>query len=72
MTKTAPPSVDAGALLTYTVTVENLGPDTAQSAVLSDTLAAALLDGAFSTDGGVTFAPWVSPMRSAICRQAAL
>ena len=61
VTKTAPPSVDAGALLTYTVTVENLGPDTAQSAVLSDTLAAALLDGAFSTDGGVTFAPWVSP-----------
>ena len=29
VTKTAPPSVDAGALLTYTVTVENLGPDTA-------------------------------------------
>lgn len=54
----APSPVMTGELLTYTVTVRNLGPSDAQSAVITDALPAQLLNAEYSTDGGTTWLPW--------------
>lgn len=59
LTKTGTPSpVLHGQLLTYTVTIRNLGPDPAVDARLDDTLPSALLGTEYSLDGGGSWAPW--------------
>ncbi len=60
--KTAYPApVTAGGLLTYTITVFNAGPSTAQGVVLSDVLTAEVTNPEFAVQGGTDFAPWSSP-----------
>lgn len=59
VTKSASPEVAAtGQLLTYTVTVENLGPNDAQNTVITDTLPDSLSGGEYSTDGGAAWQAW--------------
>lgn len=59
VTKTAGSgSVKQGAQLTYTITVSNAGPSSAENVTLTDSIPAALTGVEFSTDGGVTFNPW--------------
>jgi uncharacterized repeat protein (TIGR01451 family) len=61
--KTANPAPGVpGGMLTYTIVVENAGPSAAENVVLTDTIPANLLNVEFSTDGGVTFSPWISPL----------
>ena len=43
LTKTGPGTVGAGALVTYTLTLTNLGPDAADGTVITDTVPAALI-----------------------------
>lgn len=60
--KTALPApVEAGGLLTYTVTVSNAGPSAALDVELADLLPAAILNPEFAVQGGTVFTPWVSP-----------
>ncbi|MFD0590920.1 DUF6923 family protein [Paenibacillus sp. GCM10027627] len=57
--KTASPSpATAGEPLTYTIVVANAGPDVADDVTLIDAVPSELTNPEFSTDGGVTFAPW--------------
>ena len=50
-----------GQRIVYTVAVTNAGPSDAQGVLVVDALPASLLNPEFSTDGGVTYAPWSSP-----------
>lgn len=60
--KTASPSpVNPGNTLTYTITVSNAGPSAAENVELADSVPSALANVEFSTDGGATWNPWVSP-----------
>ena len=60
--KTASPSpVIAGNLLTYTNVVSNAGPSAAEAVSLADTIPGVLTGVQFSTNGGTTYTPWVSP-----------
>ena len=62
VTKTAEPSpVEPGQTLTYTITVSNAGPDTAQAVSVTDSMAPELSQQEYSTDGGNTWTPWVNP-----------
>lgn len=62
VTKTAQPAVAVpGQLLTYTVTVTNRGPDTADGVLLYDEVSQELSDAEFSVDGGVTWSSWSNP-----------
>ena len=47
-----------GNLVTYTLVVNNIGPDTAENAILSDEISPIILDPEFSLDGGDSFSPW--------------
>ena len=59
LTKTGTPSpVFHGQVLTYTVTIRNLGPDPAVDVRLDDTLPAVLLGPEYSLDGGGSWNPW--------------
>lgn len=59
VTKTASPtSVRPGEPLTYTITVANAGPSSAENVMLTDSIPANLTGAEFSVDGGVTFNPW--------------
>jgi uncharacterized repeat protein (TIGR01451 family) len=51
-------TVDPGDTLTYTIVVENLGPETAENVVLTDNIPASILNPEYSIDGGSTFLPW--------------
>lgn len=60
--KTASPTpVLPGGILTYTITVSNLGPDAAENVVLSDAVPAAILNPQYSVNGGV-FLPWAGSL----------
>ena len=60
--KTAAPSpVDPGSTLTYTVTISNAGPSTAENVQLADNVSSTLRNPEISTDGGATWAPWAGP-----------
>lgn len=62
VTKSASPTpAVTGQLLTYTVTVRNAGPDTAQSVIATDPLPPELTGTEYSADGGVSWNPWSSP-----------
>lgn len=62
VTKTARPAdAAAGELLTYTVTVTNNGPDSAQNVILYDEAPPELSNVQFSVDGGATWNAWVNP-----------
>lgn len=54
----APNPVQSGGTLTYTLTVSNAGPDSAQNVLLTDTIPVGLLNPEFSLNGGVTWQPW--------------
>ena len=54
----APKSVPAGDLLTYTITVHNLGPSDAQDVLLTDNIPPELTDAEYSTNGGTTWLSW--------------
>lgn len=60
--KTASPSpATAGGLLTYTLVVSNAGPSDAEDVTVIDAVPSDIADAEFSTDGGVTFNPWINP-----------
>ncbi|WP_053956606.1 DUF7507 domain-containing protein [Inediibacterium massiliense] len=60
--KTASPApVVAGEQIEYTINISNAGPSDAQNVSLADIVPAEILNPEFSTDGGITFSPWVSP-----------
>lgn len=60
--KTADPSpVDPGEVLTYTVTVSNAGPSTAENVELADNVSSTLVGAEISVDGGTTWQPWAGP-----------
>ncbi len=50
-----------GETLTYTITVKNNGPDTAQNVFLYDEIPQELTNVCFSSDGGSTWSAWVNP-----------
>jgi len=57
-----PDPVTAGQTLTYTIAVDNLGPNTAQNVVVADVInPAELTDPEYSVDGGANWDPWVNP-----------
>ncbi len=59
ITKTVVPDpAICGLPLTYTLTVSNLGPSTAEDVAIRDITPAGLLDPEFSVDGGITWQPW--------------
>lgn len=55
VTKTAAPTADAGANLTYTITVQNLGANAAASTQLSDTIPAGTTFVSFNQNSGPAF-----------------
>lgn len=74
-TPIAPPSADltvtqtadhatmqSGDLLTYTLTVTNNGPDTAQAVTLSDAVSQDLTGAQYSADDGTTWLPWTGTL----------
>lgn len=62
VSKTAQPAVAvAGELLTYTVTVTNNGPDSAQNVIVYDEIPPELENVQFSIDGGATWNVWTNP-----------
>ena len=61
--KTASPNqAEPGSTLTYTVTVANVGPSPALNVMLTDNIPADLSEVEYSTNGGITFQPWSSPL----------
>ena len=61
--KTGTPNVVAsGDDLTYTITIDNLGSMDAENVQLKDLAPSSLSDVQFSTDGGNTWNPWMSPL----------
>ncbi|MBC8570189.1 DUF11 domain-containing protein [Zongyangia hominis] len=56
-----PVPVEAGGILTYTITVYNAGPNAAQNVELADLIPAEILNPEFAVQGGTVFAPWISP-----------
>ncbi|MCL2531094.1 MAG: DUF11 domain-containing protein [Oscillospiraceae bacterium] len=59
VTKSGSPNpVEAGEVLTHTVTVGNLGPSNAQNVVISDNPPSVMTNVMFSIDGGVTWSNW--------------
>lgn len=61
--KTASPtSVNPGGVLTYSLTVLNSGPSTAVNVRLTDMIPPQLTGTEFSTNGGVSFMPWLGSL----------
>lgn len=59
MTKTASaPTIQAGNVLTYTLTAQNNGPNAAQNVTITDSIPSSLLSPEYSIDGGTTWRPW--------------
>lgn len=57
--KTASPSpVTPGSLLTYTLTISNAGPSTADNVLLTDAVPAALANVEYSINNGASYQPW--------------
>ncbi len=55
------PMVEAGARLSYTLTITNTGPSAAQNVVVSDPLPVQILNPEFTAAGSAGYRPWVSP-----------
>lgn len=55
-----PDPLIGGQLVTYTIFVENLGPDSAQNVYIHDTIPSEIINPEFSSDNGVTWNPWIS------------
>lgn len=53
-----PASAVPGAVLTFTITVTNLGPSTAENVLLTDMLSPLVQNPEFSLNNGATFSPW--------------
>lgn len=63
VTKSAAPNpVRPGNMLDYFITVENLGPDSAENTILTDTVPSGILSPLYSIDGGTTFFPWTGSL----------
>lgn len=58
VTKTGSTTIQQGQRLTYTLTVTNAGPSSAENVVLTDTPPAVLTEPEYSINGGGTFLPW--------------
>jgi len=58
LTKTGPATASVGSAVTYTLTVENLGPTDAPVVTLSDALPASFSNQQFSTNGGSSWTSW--------------
>ena len=56
-----PNPVIAGQTLTYPIVVLNNGLSDAQNVVLIDTIPGEILNPQYSSDGGITWSPWISP-----------
>jgi uncharacterized repeat protein (TIGR01451 family) len=56
------PIATPGELFSYTIVVTNLGPNAAESVLLTDIIPASILNPQFSIDGGVTFQPWTGSL----------
>ena len=56
--KTGPSSVNAGEQVTYTIAVQNAGPNDSLNVVLSDVVPSELIEVEYSTDGMI-WQPWV-------------
>ena len=61
ITKTGPNTVTAGEVITYTITVNNIGPDTAENVTITDEVPVEIINPVFSTDNFVNSDPWISP-----------
>ncbi len=58
LTKTGPATASVGSTVTYTLTVENLGPTDAPVVTISDALPASFSNQQFSTNGGSSWTSW--------------
>ncbi len=58
LTKTGPATASVGSAVTYTLTVENLGPTDAPVVTISDALPASFSNRQFSTNGGSSWTSW--------------
>jgi uncharacterized repeat protein (TIGR01451 family) len=56
----SPDPVTAGEVLTYTITINNLGPSDAQNVLLSDLVPAIITSPEYSINGGVSWLPWTT------------
>ncbi len=54
--------VSPGDTLTYTITITNHGPSTAEDVYLSDNVPSEIQNPKYSTDGGSTWSNWTSPL----------
>lgn len=65
VSKTARPNPAVpGETVTYTITIANSGPSSAQRVVLNDPISSSLSGVEFSADGGLTWNPWSSPYQA--------
>ena len=62
VTKTGSTTIQQGQRLTYTLTVTNAGPSSAENVVLTDTPPAVLTEPEYSINGGGTFLPWTGSL----------
>ncbi|MDU1322785.1 MAG: SdrD B-like domain-containing protein [Clostridium botulinum] len=58
----SPNPVMSGETLTYTIDVSNFGPSLAENVTLSDVIPPEIIGAEFSTDGGITFNPWIGSL----------
>lgn len=62
VTKTGSTTIQQGQRLTYTLTVTNAGPSSAENVVLTDTPPTVLTEPEYSINGGGTFLPWTGSL----------
>ncbi|WP_127579164.1 DUF6923 family protein [Paenibacillus koleovorans] len=55
----SPDPAEVGQELTYTITVSNAGPSTADNVTLTDVVPSTLTGVEYSTNGGTSFSPWL-------------
>lgn len=54
--------VEPGATISYTLTVQNSGPDASENTLLYDSVPSAITNPEYSLDGGQTWQIWVNPL----------
>ncbi|MCL2522779.1 MAG: hypothetical protein FWE36_07985, partial [Erysipelotrichales bacterium] len=56
----SPNPVEVGSLLTYSITANNAGPNTATNVIITDTIAPEILNPEFSVDNGASWNVWTN------------